>query len=299
MRWFDVRQALRYQYVKMLEQSPAQDADSSSPTVNTDQVASGTLQTPAPVLSASRSSIARSNSYAGSSNTRTTVPPTSHTPVANTIYISKYHVLFCTFRGLWLSKLQYADIEVSGRVDDDEFFCKIRQEFRRMRGFWHYWLDPRQFEYCEFMKFTRKYVQRLVKVRPELPLDESYRYTPKPTIDVPPIERHDWYDYYYNKDLTGGLRSAIQMIPKRDHRFQFDTHVSREDMWGLQVVLQIKCIIVIAWFLVITTGGWGFWAWWYHAHRNDWSGSAVPAMAIMTAFTALFLPLNEHMKSHL
>jgi hypothetical protein len=216
---------------------------------------------------------------------------TRQTPVNN----SSGHnfVLLCVRRG---TKLRHAQIDTTRCADDDEFFQEFRREYRRLRGFWRYWFDPRQFAYCHFSKFTRYYVNRVAKVRNELPEATEYIYTPKPPDKpyIPPIPPEEWNDRYYSLIDTRGIMEALPKIPRRDKRFQLTTHVSgREDMWGLHVEFSPSLVIIAMWQVAISSAGWVFLTWWLTRHNGDWQNAGMPVTLILTALVVFWAPLSE------
>lgn len=160
---------------------------------------------------------------------------TSKTPIgsrSNSPGRSELFILFCTFQGL---QLRHSQIEVAKCESDDIFFETLRLEYRRMRGFWRYWLDPQQFGHCEFVKFTRFYIGELATVGRDLPQSIHYEYRPKPPgpHDDPPITPHEFRTSFYRLRNTCGRKDALTRIPKRVKRFQVNLHVDGiEHMWG-------------------------------------------------------------------
>ncbi len=209
-----------------------------------------------------------------------------------------FYVLLCVVRG---DRLHHTQIEVARSWDDDTFFAKFRAEYKRLRGFWRYWFHPRQFAFCHFARFTRYYVDRLAKVRYELPLESCYEYQPRPpdVPYVPPIPEHEWYDRYHSAELnTCGRQEALSKIPKRKHRFQTSLHVSgREDMWGLLVEFRISLLRVLFWQVLLTLGGFGFWGWWLKKHPGDLQAASVPVTVIIACMMMLWAPLNEKFRN--
>ena len=204
-------------------------------------------------------------------------------------------ILLCSFRGYHVRPGQ---IEVTAAMYDDVFFIALRKEVRRLRGFWRWYMHPKQFHHCSFAKYTRIFVNRFVKYdEQELPECQRYHYEPRASkIDPqnPTVCPHEWYDRFYNHQYTGGFCRVIQRIPKRDERFTFHLHEKEEDMWGLNVELRISAAIVLAWLLFIAIGGLVFFIWWMKIHDGDWQSAAVPLTITMMAWGSVFIPLNEH-----
>jgi hypothetical protein len=201
-------------------------------------------------------------------------------------------VLLCVRRG---TKLRHAEIDTTNYTNDDEFFEEFRKQYRQLRGFWRYWFHPRQFAYCHFSKFTRYWVNRVAKVCNELPELTEYEYTPKPPDKpyIPPIPPEEWNDRYYGLVNTQGIWEAVPKIPRRDKRFQLNTHVSgREDMWGLHVEFSPSLAIIVLWQITITAAGWAFLAWWLAKHNGDWQNSGMPITLILTALAVFWTPLS-------
>lgn len=199
-------------------------------------------------------------------------------------------VLFCAFRG---TTIHSSEISISRTMDDDGFVAELREKYKQLRGFWRYWLGPKQFYYCEFTKFRKIFIDRIVKVCPELPKDKTYQCH---SSSVSSISRHEWHDRFYNRSSTCGRCNVLARIPKRKHRFNLDLHITQdaEELWGLNVEYQVACYMVLIWFGVISIVGLGFWIWWYRNHPGDWDKASVIFMASTGAMTALWLPLSKH-----
>lgn len=207
------------------------------------------------------------------------------------------YILFCTVQGL---QLRHSQIEVAKCENDDVFFQRLRLEFKRMRGFWRYWLDPQQFSHCEFVKFTRFYVDELTTVGRDLPQSPRYEYQPRPPgpHDDPPITPHEFRVRFYRLRNTCGCKEALARIPKRVERFQVNLHVGGpEHMWGLQAELRTSALRVVVWQVVITAGGWVFMGWWLSRHSGDLQNAVVPVTLIVSVFMLLWLPLNQRFKA--
>ena len=223
----------------------------------------------------------------------TTNPLPSSNSNSAQIQPPSYFVLFSVFRRAHLHPSQ---IPIPASMDDDAFFAAIRAEYRRLRGFWLYYLHPRQFAYCSFTKYTRIYINRLVKhQKPELPSCPTYHYAPRPPLDDHPIDIHEWQDRFYDRTSTGGYSDALVLIPKRNQEFSLRQHDGRRDMWGLNVEFRISFLVVMAWFVVIVLGL-VFGIWWYRTHNGDWQNAAVPVGTTLTTLAVLWLPLNKHFK---
>lgn len=206
-------------------------------------------------------------------------------------------VLFCIYQR---SQIHHAQIEAAKCRNDEDFFAKLRHEYRCLRGFWRFWFSPMQFDHCEFVKFTRFYVNELARVGRDLPLDSIYQYSPRPPgpHEDPPISPHEFRRRFYTTlSNPCGRHEALERIPKRQKRFQVNLHVDgREDMWGLHVELRPCFLIIILWQVYISAAGWGFMGWWLSRHRGDLQNAAVPATLILTALMTLWLPLCKIMK---
>jgi hypothetical protein len=210
-------------------------------------------------------------------------------------------VLLCVPRG-WteLAALKYSIIEISETQHDDAFFEELRSHYRALRGFWHHWFDPRQFSFCHASRFERYGADRLGWWCNEMPPDEKiYEYIPRPAAT--PYKRllpkHEWHERFYQVFRNQGLREAVEMMPKRNCRFQISTHVSREYMWGLHAQLRISDKMVFAWVLAITLGGWVFMAWWLRHHPGDLQNASVPITLIIGPLMFLRMRLNDKFKN--
>jgi hypothetical protein len=206
-------------------------------------------------------------------------------------------VLVCVPRN---GQLQPGVIPIVDSATDYEFFAALRKEYRSLRGFWRYWLDPRQFVFCHVTKFEKFDVQSLGRICNEMPAEDSYLYIPKPA-PVPyiaPLSVEEWEKRFYGCIKTRGLNDALQRIPKRKCRFELSTHVPREYMWGLHAHCRISAAMVVLWQFFITFGGWCFAGWWLKHHHGDLQNAAVPLTLIIGALMLLWLPLNEKFKNY-
>jgi hypothetical protein len=67
------------------------------------------------------------------------------------------HELFILFGVQGARKtLELAQIDVTKHADDSSFFCDLRKEYKRLRGFWRYWLSIWQLKYCDFVKVPQR-----------------------------------------------------------------------------------------------------------------------------------------------
>jgi hypothetical protein len=207
------------------------------------------------------------------------------------------YILFCIYQR---SQIWHAQIRTTKCRTDEDFFDQLRQEYRRLRGFWRFWLSPLQFDHCEFVKFTRFYVNELAKVGRDLPIDLVYQYNPRPPgpRDDPPISPHEFRRRFYTHLANPcGRGEAMERIPKRQKRFQVNLHVDgREDMWGLHAELRPCFLIILTWQIIITAGGWAFMGWWLSRHNGDLQNAAVPITLIVSALLMLWVPISESMK---
>jgi hypothetical protein len=210
---------------------------------------------------------------------------------------TKLFVLVCVPRR---RQLQPGIISILDSATDEEFFAAFRKKYRSLRGFWRYWLHPRQFSFCHATKFEKFDIGSLGKVYNEMPEDESYIYVPKPAPRpyIAPMTVEEWEKRFSGCVKARGLNDAFQRMPKRNCRFQLSTHFSREYMWGLHAHCRISAIMVLLWQFFITSGGWCFAAWWLKDHPGDLQNAAVPVTLIIGAVMLLWLPLNEKFKDY-
>jgi hypothetical protein len=93
------------------------------------------------------------NALSSSSSTSTgislsIVPGSTHKPQAPASTPPGHvFVLLCVRRG---NRLHHTQIDTTRCAYDDEFFEVFRREYWQLRGFWHFWFDPRQFAFCHF-----------------------------------------------------------------------------------------------------------------------------------------------------
>ncbi|KAK0516509.1 hypothetical protein JMJ35_001112 [Cladonia borealis] len=210
------------------------------------------------------------------------------------------YVLFCVYQK---SQILHSQILATKCQNDQVFFENLRLEFRRLRGFFRFWFSPLQFSHCDFVRFTRFYVNELAKVGLSLPNDLIYEYNPRPPgpHDDPPISPHEFRRRFHTPlGNPCGRSEALERIPKRQKRFQINLHVDgREDMWGLLVELQPCFLVVLVWQIAITGGGWAFMGWWLSKHHGDLQDAAMPITLIITALMALWVPIGKGMRETL
>jgi hypothetical protein len=223
-----------------------------------------------------------------------TIPPSLPGHLTRALF-----VLLCVPRGV---SLKHGILIVLDSEDDDAFFEDFRSKYKSLRGFWRYWLDPRQFGFCDASKFDKWYANRLGYICNELPSDQrTYEYVPRPP--AMPYEgilsKHEWRDRFHQLIKSRGLHEAVEKMPKRNCRFQISTHVAgREFVWGLHARLRISAVMVMMWQIIITLGGWIFMAWWLKGRSGDLQNASVPITLIIGALMLLWLPLNEKFKDN-
>ena len=125
------------------------------------------------------------------------------------------YVLFCVYQ---TNQIRHAQVQTAKCKSDEDFSEHLRQEYRRLRGFWRFWFSPLQFDHCEFVKFTRFYANELAKVWRDLPVELMYQHNPRPPgpHDDPPISPHE-FRRRFNTHLANpcGRSEAMERIPKR------------------------------------------------------------------------------------
>jgi hypothetical protein len=184
-------------------------------------------------------------------------------------------------------------------ITDEDFFRKFKRTYISLRGRLRYYLDPRQFAFCHASRFEKYHINRLGTVCHEMPPSNeiAYTYYPKPYHRpyLPPLTRHEWQDRFHNLlPRANGINvDALSKLPRRSQRFNLQTYISRETIWGLHAQVHISAAVVAAWQLVITTGGWVFIGWWLKDHPDDLQNASVPITLIIGAVMLLWLPLGE------
>ncbi|KAL9105458.1 MAG: hypothetical protein Q9227_009367 [Pyrenula ochraceoflavens] len=205
------------------------------------------------------------------------------------------YLLLCVER--W-GRNRAAEMPVFSSDSDDVFFERFKIYYRDLRGFWQYWLDPRQLAFCHATHFEKWNVSKLAKVCDGMPDvgRVDYEYVPKPPAEPyrhPPVSEHEWLERIYDNVQTGGLREAIPLLPMRTKRHQIHVHLTgREKMWGLHARLRPSAKLIIIWMMFITVGGWVFIPLWLRAHGGDLQNATTPIIVIMTALAVLWIPLS-------
>jgi hypothetical protein len=223
------------------------------------------------------------------------------TPAPSSLYSSRVlYVLLCVPYG-WFGdpEIKNSVIEIRESEDDDAFFCEFRKHYRSLRGFVHYWFDPRQFSYCHASRFEKWDVDSLGWFCDEMPTDQAiYEYAPQPPSEPYKglLTIHEWRHRFHGPGRTRGLQSALQKIPKRNCPFQISTDASREYVWGLHARLRVSDKILLMWTtlitFVITLGGWVFMSRWLFHHSGDLQDAVAPVTLIMMAWGLVCLPLS-------
>ena len=208
----------------------------------------------------------------------------------------KLWVLLCVPHG---KKVRAEAIETKPGITDEDFFKKFKSTYISLRGRLRYYLDPNQFAFCHATRFDKYHINRLGTVCNEMPPSDetTYLYNPKPYYRPyrPPLTKHEWQDRFHSLlPRSYGIKAdALFKLPKRSQRFNLQTHVSRETIWGLHVQVRISAAMVVAWLLAITIGGWIFAGWWLKDHPGDLQNASVPITLIIGALMLLWLPLGE------
>lgn len=132
----------------------------------------------------------------------------------------------------------------------------------------------------------------------ELPDNVDYQYMKQLPLKpyVAPIPPEEWRHRIQGLK-TGQRLEALPLIPQRVQRFQISTHVSREDFWDLNVEYRPSFKVILAWYIVITVGGWAFIGWWLKSHSGDLQ-NAVVVISIILGELILFSSLIEKRFNH-
>jgi hypothetical protein len=223
------------------------------------------------------------------------------TPAPSSQYSSRVlYVLLCVPYG-WFGdpELKNSVIEIPESHDDDAFFIEFRKHYRSMRGFMHYWFDPRQFSFCHASRFEKWDIDSLGWFCDEMPTDQAtYEYIPQPPREPYKglLTKQQWRRCFHGPARTPGLKAALPRIPKRNCPFQISTDASQEYVWGLHAQLRFSDKILFMWttliMLVITLGGWIFMSRWLFHHSGDLQNAVAPVTLIMMAWGLLCLPLS-------
>jgi hypothetical protein len=210
-------------------------------------------------------------SLQGSASTNTAAGPNQ--PSQSMTATAPTYILLCVDRH---GKIRSTQMSVTDFTSDDEFFEALKSHYRELRGFWHYWFHPEEFDHCSFSKFERYFVDHLSWKCNELPDHIDYQYIKQLPLKpyVAPIPPEEWRHRIQGLK-TGQRLEALPLIPQRVQRFQISTHVSREDLWGLQVEYRPSFKIILLWHIVITAGGWAFIGWWLKGHPGDLQNAVV------------------------
>ena len=108
----------------------------------------------------------------------------------------------------------------------------------------------------------------------DIPEDLTYEYNPRPAIDIPPINSHEFENallpvcegfcpwallHDCGQPLVGTW--ALERIPKRKGALNIKVN-TRQQAWGVQVNYKISALLVFIYHLLLFTLAFIFWIWW-------------------------------------
>ncbi|KAK5690280.1 hypothetical protein LTR17_026011 [Elasticomyces elasticus] len=206
------------------------------------------------------------------------------------------HVFLGARRGL---DLRIADLQVQS-MNDEEFFKRLKHDYRQLRGCLRLWLSWWRFDHSEFYRFEKfaedEFVPRIVDFPHIDNLD--YKYMPRPIDPRPPISKHEFRKRYYNscnqpsswhrpwhncKKFCSRRSQALEVIPKRSRILETGGH-AREDFWGILAQERRYFAWVLGYFLLTLVPSIVFFFMWLFrwSHANDLQNASVPITVTLT-----------------
>ncbi|KAK5713665.1 hypothetical protein LTR15_011365 [Elasticomyces elasticus] len=272
----------------------------------------GLPHTSSPSLTSTSQNIARSTASAnvpslGSGMASTgTAPPTRTNKQSGQTQSSTQneHVFLGARRAL---DLRIADLQVHG-MNDEDFFRRLKYDYRQLRGRLRLWLSWWRFDHCEFFRFEKFAEDEFVPRIADFPHinDLEYKYLPKPIDPRPPISKHEFRKRFYNscnqpsswhrpwhsckKFCTQG-RQALTVVPKRTRVLETGGD-TREDFWGILAQERRYFAWVLGYFIMTLVPSIVFFFMWLFQwnHVNDLQNASVPltmTLRLLAVFAAV------------
>ncbi|KAK5744053.1 hypothetical protein LTR17_002391 [Elasticomyces elasticus] len=187
--------------------------------------------------------------------------------------------------------LRIADLQVQS-MNDEEFFRRLKQDYRHLRGRLRLWLSWWRFDHCEFFRFEKFAEDEFVPRIADFPINLEYKYTPRPIDPQPPISKHEFRKRYYNscnqpsswhwpwhscKKFCSRRSQALGAVPKRIRVLERGGD-AREDFWGILAQERRYFAWVFGYFLLTLIPSSVFFFMWLFrwSHVNDLQNASVP-----------------------
>ncbi|KAK3621371.1 hypothetical protein LTR56_022835 [Elasticomyces elasticus] len=229
------------------------------------------------------------------------VPGLSATPIPSTAAFSQHgmstqatvtseHVFLGARRGL---DLRIADLQVQS-MNDEEFFRRLKYDYRQLRGRLRLWLSWWRFDHCEFFRFEKFAEDEFVPRNVDFPhiSNLEYSYTPRPIDPRPPISKHEFRKRYYHNcnqpsswhrpwhnctKFCSRRSQALAVVPKRIRVLETGGD-AREDFWGILAQERRYFAWVLGYFLLTLVPSIVFFFMWLFrwSHVNDLQNASVP-----------------------
>lgn len=141
----------------------------------------------------------------------------------------------------------------------------------------------------------------MVREYRDLPRDQEYQYRPRagdPDARNPPLSPHffgvlyyacpvpctKWIPHECSSPPNGD--SAVTRLPKRTRGFQRD---QTSQIWGLEAVLGVSAVHVIAYHIILVAGPFALFGWWVSTHPGDLQNAIVPSTIAGGAISFLWM----------
>ncbi|KAH8149840.1 uncharacterized protein LAJ45_05992 [Morchella importuna] len=214
--------------------------------------------------------------------------PESALPGRPSLSIGTY--ILCCFRKGWYRTVL---IHLGGGTfkNDQEFFRNLRDEYRRVRGWWH-WCSLSVVVQIRFVRFTQYYLDFVdchesgVLPPPDNP---DYDYHPKPPRNPPTLPATELMHYFDSPECAGTATYCLDLLPKRvAGRLE---RGARAEGWGLQPGEGLSLWRLLLLLLAVWISTMVFAVWWL-VGRGDLQGAFVPA-GYVVAVVAVGVVLPE------
>lgn len=186
-----------------------------------------------------------------------------------------------------------AQVNVAVCPNDKAFFTHFRAKYRASRGFVRYWLSPKCFSHCCFVKVKKWYPREVSWLNNEVPERSDYEYQPRASTPYcEPIGELEWRKKFHCMVELKDRIDTLDAIPKRRNEFDLESD-DVEILWGIRVHYKLNAWGTLAYFVLFIAAPVAFWPWWLRNHPGDWQTAVAPLTTIM-AFLVLVLGLFRH-----
>jgi hypothetical protein len=206
-------------------------------------------------------------------------------------------ILLCAKR-YW--GLPHEQIEILPNTNDTEVFREFRSHYRQLRGL-SYWLGTDKFYYCHAAKFSRFDVRQIAHDCNQMPNNQDYIFLPRPPSNpyTRPIPVREW-EHKFHKDCSYTSREVLNLLPKRKLRYELDTCLKREEVWGLYVVYRTSTRMMLAWtFIIILPSAAVLLSWAILNKRMDLQNASIPMTITLAGLPVLWAVSGRQFKGEI